>query len=803
MSTLLDDLRYGARLLRRAPGYTAAAVLALALGIGANTAIFSVVDAVLVAPLPYADPDRLVMVWEDSSHIGFPRNTPAPANWADWKKQNTVFTDVAALRGGRYSITGDGPPEQAQARRVTASLWSVLGVEPLIGHTFTAEEERTDPHLVVLSYGLWQRRYAGDRGVIGRKVLLDAEPYTVVAVMPAGFAFPTRLVDLWTPIAFTPRDLEARGSHYLNCVARLKPTATALQAESEMRVIMKRLEAEHPDTNRHVGAVVVPLREQISGDARPLLIALLCAAGCVLLIACANIANLLLAQGTARQREMAVRASLGAGRRRLVRQLITESLLLAGLGAAAGVVLARLGLRVLETLVPTGLAAVRLQLDARLLLFAVAVSLATGILFGAAPALTAARVELNDALKQGGRGSAGGRRGFLRDALVVAQVSMALVLLSGAALMIRTLYQLSQVDTGIRIDHLLTVQTFLPPTRYPDGARRLAFAESVLRKVSALPGVVDAGYTSNLPFTTRGNSTGYVVQSQDPGDFQAQDALFRVVTPTLLPTLGARLREGRFPDDRDRENTRPIILVNETLANRHWPGRSALGHFVKLSSRGPEAPWLEVVGVLKEIRERGIDVETKPAVYMPLAQAGQEWPVPYELAVRTSVEPLSLAGAVRQAVWSVDREQPISGVRTMEELARPGSRQPPAVHDASCRIRRHRADPRGDRDLRCAVLHGAAAVARDCRPAGYGRASDPCRADDRRPRNDAHLSGCGNRIGRVSRNGAIAAHHALWRGGEGSFDTRFSHRDSCAGRGGRLCNSSQSRRENRPGKRTS
>jgi putative ABC transport system permease protein len=667
MSALTDDLKYGARLLGRSPGFSAAAILALALGIGANTAIFSVVDAVLLAKLPYTDGDRLVMVWEDASHMGFPRNTPAPANWVDWRAQNTVFTDIAATRGRTASITGDGPPEQVFGRAVTGNLWTVLGVRPALGRVFTEAEERAGTPLVVISYGLWQRRYAGDGGIIGRKILLSGKPYTVTAVMPRGFSLMNRVSDVWTPAAFTPAELARRGSHFLQCVARLKPGVTLQQAQAEMTIIAQRLEKQYPDNNRHVGVVLIPMREQMVGDTRVILIALLCAAGCVLLIACANIANLLMARGSERQREMAVRAALGAGGRRLVRQLLTESLLLSALGAAAGLGVAAAGMRLLEKMVPQPMAAVSLGLDSRLLLFTLGVSLLTGVLFGAFPALAGTRIDLHDALKQGGRGQAGGRRQWLRDGLVLTQVSLALVLLTGASLMMQTLYRLQQVDLGIRTDHVLTLQTFLPDSRYPDHARREAFFTAVLDKVRSLPGVINAGYTSNLPLTTTGNTNGYLVRGQQ--ESQAQDALFRVVTPEFLATMDAHLREGRFFTAADREGTKPVVIINETFANMHFPGQSALGKAMQINHRDPGDPWLEIVGVVKEVRERGIDINTKPAIYMPHAQAAREWPVPDSLAIRTSTDPLAVAPAVRQVIWSVDREQPISRLRTMDEIA--------------------------------------------------------------------------------------------------------------------------------------
>ena len=669
MTPLLEDLRYGIRLLRRAPGFSIAAVLALALGIGANTAIFSVVDAVLIAPLPFGDPDRLVMVWEDASFAGFPRNTPAPANWVDWRKQNTVFTDIAASRGWTYNLTGDGSPEQLPARRTTASFWTVLDAKPLLGRVFTEEEDQKGAAVAVIGYGLWQRRFGGDAEVLGRKILLNGAPYTVIGVMPKQFTVGARIFELWTPASFTPEELARRGSHFLQCIGRLKPGVTLAQAQTEMSGIMKRLAQQYSE-NQKYGVVLVPMAEQVAGNVRPLLLVLLGAAGCVLLIACANIANLLLVRGTERQREMAVRAAIGAGSGRLVRQLLTESLLLAGCGALAGLGIAYGAMGLIEKLVPPTMSAVNLTLDGRLLGLTMGLAILTGLLFGAAPAIGGTRLDLHSALKQGGRGMAGRSRGFLRNGLVVTQVALALVLLTGAGLMLQTLYNMRRIDIGMRTDHILTVVTQPSPARYPNHEKQFALVNAVLEKVRAMPGVLSAGYTSNMPLTTGGNTNGYVLRAQQrPSREQAQDALFRVVSTDFLSVIGARLREGRFFTDADRAGAPGVLIINETFANMHWPGESALGKSVQINRRGPNEPWLAVVGVVKEIRERGIEATLKPAMYMPHAQSAGEWPIPSELALRTATDPESLASAVRQAVWSVDKDQPISRVRTMEAIA--------------------------------------------------------------------------------------------------------------------------------------
>ena len=661
-----QDLRNALRSMRKSPGFTATVVLTLALGIGANSAIFSVVDAVLIRPLPYADAARLVMVWEDASRVGFPQNTPAPANWVDFRTQNTVFTDIAASRGSSFNLSGDGPPEQVFARRVTGNFWTVLGAKPLLGRIFTDDEDRQQTPVAVLSFGLWQRRFGGDAGVIGRKILLNDKPHTILGVMPREFYFlPSRLVDVWTPANFSPQDLANRGSHFLNCVARLKEGVTLGQAQAEMQAIARRIAAQHASA-RDLGAVVVPLRDQLAGSTKTALLVLLGGAGCLLLIACANVANLLLARGAARQRELAVRAALGAGRGRLVRQLLTESLALSALGAVAGLALAGLAMRFLETLVPLSMIAAPLSLDLRVLTFTSAATVLAGLLFGAAPALSVARFSIHDTLKQGGRGSTGSGREWVRDSLVVAETALALVLLTGAGLLIQSLYRLQQVDLGMHTDKVLTLFTIL--SRYPQHSQREAFYNSVLERVRALPGVVNAGYISSLPLTERGNTSGYILQGQDEKDTATQDALFRVVTADYFQTMGVRVREGRLFSSADRANTELVTVVNETFADRHFRGRSALGTRLQMANWGPKFPWYTIVGVVKEIRERGIDVDLKPAVYLAHPQAAQAWPIPYALAIRTAVEPAALTSAVRQAIWAVDKDQPISRIRTMEQV---------------------------------------------------------------------------------------------------------------------------------------
>ena len=666
MRILFADLRYGLRLLRQSPSFAAIAILALALGIGANTAIFSTLDAVVLRPLPYHDPDRVVMVFEDSSHIGFTNNTPAPANYFDWKAQNHVFTDIAASRYRGLSITGDGTPEQLKGMAVTANLFSVLGVAPLIGRTFSDEEDRNGAQVVVISYGLWQRRYLGDPARINQPILLNDSKYTVVGVMPRDFVFRDRERDFWIPIHFTPSEAARRGSHFLSVVARLKPGATLDQARQEMTAIAKRLEQQYPQDNYRVGATVVPIKEDLLRNTRLELLILMAAAGCVLLIACANLASLLLARAVARKKELAVRAALGASRARLVRQMITEATMLALAGGVLGLAFAQAGMTILARIVPTGLpTTAQPTLNARLLLFTLAISLLTGLIFSVIPAIQAARASVNDALKQGGRSGADTRGRNTRDALVVLEVAAALVLLTGAGLMIQTMARLRAIDLGFHSDHLLTMRTALGP-KAKDPVKSTDYLNRVLAQVNALPGVERAAFASTLPFQSIGNTAGYQIEGQTIDPNYSTDALYRVASADYLQTLKVKLLEGRFLTPSDINVTAPVLIVNETMAHHYWPHESAVGHHISFGHQ--EHPlWRTIVGVVADVHERGYELAMKPGVYLPITPLDFDWG-PDSLIVRTKGDPALIAPAVRRAIASVDPEQPVSDLRTMDEI---------------------------------------------------------------------------------------------------------------------------------------
>ena len=496
MDSLLKDIRYSVRGLVKRPAFTAIAVLTLALGIGANTAIFSLVNAVLLRSLPYNEADRLVMVWEDASFAGFPHNTPAPANFADWRSQNHTFSGMAAFTTRSFALTGEGEPEKLEANGVTANFFSLLGVQPALGRGFVPDDDTPQGSKVaVVSYELWQRVLGGAPSIIGKDILLNGEKYNVVGVMPAGFQFLDSEVNLWVPAAFDQKELSNRGGHYLTVFARLKPGVTLSQAKADIATITQRLAHDYPDTAGRLGSHVIPLRDELAGDLRRPLILLLGAVGLVLLIACANIASLLLSRTATRRKEIALRAALGAGRARIVRQLLTESVVLAGLGGVLGMLFAVWSFAFLRQLIPESMAlTTTLKLDWQMLLFTLLVSVATGVLFGLFPALQASRLNLNEALKQGsGRSGFGPGTNRLRNVLVAGEVALALVLLIGASLLLQTFFSLRHQYASLDASTVLTLRTQLPRGKYPSSAQRSPFYSQVLDRVQALPGVVSGG----------------------------------------------------------------------------------------------------------------------------------------------------------------------------------------------------------------------------------------------------------------------------------------------------------------------
>ena len=671
---LFADLRYAVRLLRKTPVFTVAAIGTLALGIGANTTIFSLVQTMLLEPLPYQDPDQVVMVWEDRAAAGFPQNTPAPANYRDWRAMNRSFTDMAATAFAFANLTGDGAPELVIGRRVTANFFSVLGVQPVVGRTFTAADDNMGQRVLVISHALWQRRYGGDPGIVGRMISMSGQgsggtasdvKHEVIGVAPPSFVFLSRDDDYWVPMQFSPEDAAVRGNHFLNVVARLKPGVTLESANSDMGAIATRLSKEYPETNRDFSeAIVVPMREQVLGNTRVQVIALMTAAAVIVLIACANLASLLLARASVRRGEYAVRLALGATRGRLARQVLVEALCLSVAGGVLGLAIPVLTTTFVERIVPVGLQSFAVSLvDSRLLVFAGALSIATGLLFSLGPVLQSAHASTADVLQQHARGNTGGRSRAFRDGLVVLQVAATLVLLVAAGLMLRTLANLNAVERGFDADNVLTMVVPLMP-KYADPSRRPAFYDGIIAGVRALPGVRGVAFGSLLPFQSTGNTRSFTIEGRqrEPGD--DLDVLFRIGTADYLQTLRVTLLEGRLLDARDGVDAPRAIVVNETLVRRYLPGQSVLGRQIRFD---PSEPFFTIVGVVKDVLERGYERDPKPGVYVSQLQGPRFFPT-VNLIVRVDSDPLGYAAAIQRIVRAVDPDQPIRLIRTMTDI---------------------------------------------------------------------------------------------------------------------------------------
>jgi putative ABC transport system permease protein len=666
----VQDLRYAGRMQRKNPGFTIVAVIALALGIGANTAIFSVVNTVLLRPLPYKDPERLAMVWEDASKHGYPRDTPAAANYIDWRDQNTTFEGMAAIADESFNLTGAGDPERLEGRLVSANLFPLLGVEPQLGRPFTAPEDQPGSNrVVVLSYGLWQRRFGGDNSIVGKTLNLNGDTYTVVGVMPARFQFPSSDDELWVPIAFTAQQAANRNRHYLQVVGRLKPGVSLEQAQTEMSTIAARLQQQYPESNADLGAAVTSLHEHLVGDIRPALLILLGAVGLVLLIACANVANLLLARAAVRQKEIAVRVALGARRGRLIRQFLTESVLLATVGGVVGLGIAYGGLILLRAFIPENISQAReISMDLKVLGFTFLVSVITGLIFGLAPALQAARFNQTETLKEGGRDSAtgsGGKR--IRGLLVMSEVAVSLVLLIGAGLLINSFLRLRNVDPGFSADNLLTMKFVLPEPKYSNFANRTAFYSDLVQRVEGLAGVKSAAVTTNLPLYRQGNSISFSIEGRPaPPPGQEQIVVTRIVSPGYFETMSIPFLSGRQFTDQDTSTTPRVVVISETMARRYWPGEDPVGKRIGAGRIQRPEDWIQVIGVVKDVRQFELTAEPRPQMYLSYRQAG--FFAPRDLVVKTDVDPASLAATVRKTVWEIDKDQPVSNIKTMEEI---------------------------------------------------------------------------------------------------------------------------------------
>jgi putative ABC transport system permease protein len=676
MDHLRQDLFYAVRRLIKAPGFTVVAVITLALGIGANTAIFSVVNGVLLQPLPYPEPERLVGVYHTSEGHRVVMSGP---NFTDVARTATSLENAAAISTGRMILTGEGEPVRLPVAEVSASLFNVLRARPALGRTFNADENTPGKNnLVILSNALWQQRFGSDPNVIGRRIQLDGVAKEVVGIMPKGFSYPEER-QAWLPIEYDENFVsKQRGAWFLQVVARLKPGIAAEQSAAEVETIGRNLARQYPDSDAEIGMTTFPLREAMVGDIRPAVLVLLGAVGFVLLIACANVANLLLARAAARESEMAVRTALGAGRSRLVRQLLTESVMLAMIGAGFGLLLAVWGVAFLTSLKPEGIPRLEnVRVDGIVILFTMGIALVTGVLFGLAPAFTATR-GLSASLKEAGRGAVTNRGGSrVRGALVVAELALAVMLLAGAGLLMRSFVKLQAVDPGFRPEQALSFELTLPDARYAEDPQRIAFFDQLLPRLRALPGVRAADAVMGLPLSGLNFIISFQVEGRPPIPPAQQPAMeVRVATPGYFSTVGIPLKRGRGFTEADRAGTPRVVLITESAARQFFPNEDPIGKKIKLGwGRGPGKPRAggEVVGIVGDVKEAGLDEPNPPQIYMPFRQ----WPVGFmSVVLKTATPPTSLADAAREEVYAVDSNLPVSNVRTLDEVVARSISQP-------------------------------------------------------------------------------------------------------------------------------
>ncbi len=669
--TLSEDLRFAVRTLRRNPGFALVTVLALALGVGANTAMFSVIDGVMLRPLPFPHSERLVNVWETMLIRNFPEFIVAPANYYDWKKQNRVFAALGAYQAATFSLaTQEGEPERYVGAICDRGFFDVLQVSPLLGRLFTAEEEPVGKNgVLVLSYGVWRQRFGGDPKVIGQKLVMNGTPRTIIGVMREDFSYPP-LATMWAPLGFDNEARERRDLHRLRVIARLKDGVTLERARSEFQTIGAQLAQAYPDVNKDAGVAVFPLLDDLVGPLRPTLLILLGAVAFVLLIACANVANLLLAKAAGRQREIAIRSSLGAARKRIFRQMLTESLVLSIAGGATGLALAYAALRGLLALAPANLPRMHdIALNWRALAFTLVVSILTGILFGLAPAWHASKTDLNSLLKEGSRGA--GSRSRLRSVLIVGQVSAALILLSGAGLLLRSFYEIERVDAGFDAEHVMTMQLAPALYKYRNHTDLLVqLAKGIRSQVSALPGVKSVGISTSVPLL--GNPI-FIMRFEGRPDVtpaQAPVVNYFAVTPGYFETMGMRIVRGRAISDRDVASTPPAVVVNQTLVNRYFPGQDPIGKRLEIGFSTPPN-WRQIVGVVADVHTAGLDQDTPVQAYVSYFQDPNTLglgPGPITVLARTSGDPAAIGPAMKAAILSVDRSQPVYAVQPMTEI---------------------------------------------------------------------------------------------------------------------------------------
>jgi putative ABC transport system permease protein len=670
MLRLLQDLRYAVRTMLKKPGFTLIAVMTLALGIGGSTAIFTVVDAALLRGLPYKSPENLYHLWEVTPQKQFAQREFSYPDYQDYQ-QNQVLEGLAAYTGGGGIITGRGEPQRVFAPGVTANFFSVLGVEPFLGRTFQPGEDKPGaPRVMVLTYGMWQRDFGGDPGVIGQAITYNGDSYTIVGVLPSSFQFALRNADLWRPYQPSDAQRTRRSLHGTNLIGRLKPGVTAAQAQSELSVIAKRIERENAQSHAGTTLKLIPLQEQVVGQVKPVLMVLLAAVGFVLLIACANVASLLLTRSLARQKEVAIRAALGASRWRVIRQLLTESVLLSVAGGLAGLLIAYWGISGVVAILPdTQLNALpflrSLHIDRSILLFSFGLSLLTGIVFGLAPALQSSRPDLNEVLKEGGRNTAGGSGHRLRSALVMTEIALAVVLLVGAGLMMKSLLRLLQSNVGFNPERLLTLTVAVPPAKFTDANKQIEFFNQLKQRVDSLPGTTGSGTVDVLPLQG-GNTTRFTVDGDPvPPPGQEIEANVRTVNESYFQTLGVSLVAGRMFDDRDRAtpNQSGPVIIGKTTADKIFAGRDPIGR--KISYGAVQGPPDIIVGVVGDVKIGGLDEALRPVLYYPY----KRFPGPgANLVVRTTGDPNAVVNSIRSEARSLEPDVAVFNVRAMDQI---------------------------------------------------------------------------------------------------------------------------------------
>jgi putative ABC transport system permease protein len=667
MKSVLRDLRHGLQLLIRSPWFAAAAVVTLALGIGANTAIFSVVNAVLLRPLPFKEADRVVKLWESRIQKGRERNPVSPPNFIDWREQNHAFEELAAYTSWNPNFVGGDGATRLQGVQVSMNMFRLLGVNPIIGRYFTPDDPQSgDERVVVIGYGLWQRQFGSDPHVTNRTMTLNGNSHSIIGIMPRDFQFPpaAERKDVWTPLVFDVDDLNGRATRYLQVVARLKSGVSIDQARDDMQNIAGRLATQYSQTNGGWGVTVVPFYDALVADARPTLLVMLGAAGFVLLIGCANVANLLLARASGRQREVAVRLAMGASRSRIVRQLLTEGVVLAVLGGGLGTLLAVAGSRIIIASAPEGIPRLKeISLDASVLSFSVALSLLTALIFGLFPALQVSKPDLNQILKEAGRSVVGGTGGLrFRSVLVVTEVALAFVLLVGAGLMLRSFVRLVGVDAGFSAHGALTAQLSLPSYKYESPAQQRAFFERLVESVRSLPGVQAAGLVSYLPLGGSNMEWSFSIRGRPSQADDAQFAEYRQISARYFQAMGILLQRGRAFSESDAVGSPPVIVVNDAFVRQYFPNEDPL-HKVVGFGRQPE--WREIVGVVADVRHFGLASEAKAEAYVPYQQ--DPWPA-MALVVRSDGDPVAMVSALRSCLMAIDADLPLYNVRTMESL---------------------------------------------------------------------------------------------------------------------------------------